>query len=977
MRRDAFGPFATLSDKDLARLLVIVGTGVTLRALRGASATSARKLQNRKHADAITLSLRCIERFSAQVKKRQMIGNADSVNRAAQIIWRQQIEGREASARIAFDLTGANVNPNLQVDVGWLNQFLVANLELDTGTVVLLPSLAASFKWDWPLRTGVIGSNVGPSPLGAHLHYSHFLEPVDLTLQPAACDLILVTGSLTLAVGNALTFALEGSLVVVLGDSASDWYENYALLQVLCTRWRAGAVALCNIPPIEQAIWLNRFIEELTHNRSIDQALQVASQIVNGTVPLLAGDGRFIALSTLAETAKRIGRAMTSAASPVELDASQFSGQFSLPSIRDTRTMQDMGRALVLNADQLLWAQEGGDANALLQLKLTVARAGGETWEPARIKAGDLPPPPKVFRARAFNAAQRRVVAPSDPMTLSLADGPSIDRAIRLSTPRWVQASLFGGKGDRRTERVTPNLTYALEISISPEKKARLVAPDALEESALPASQTGHSLKIAFTPLWRTDGKQVHAAQMQHVHLPAGGDSDVATFYFHTPEDARTVRARIVVLSGNRVLQTLMLAPVGPATKDSVQLNLILESIVSADFGDQSIAPLFDASIIINDNSEGTLGLTVITGEQVEFFEPAEVGEIVKNISMALGTLNTGSASAGGGMRLDDPEMQRLLHNLAINGRSLNSAIAEQGALRSLVNPRKFQFIEAVPKGYFPIELVYEGRTPTFEATLCPHARHALLDQSVHAACEHASSVDFHCPAAFWGFSKCIERHTEAATGQHKFAQPTSKNDALRPFSSVLFGASQSVLSESIDPPGGIRAVVEKHGMAYVRANGWADWRADISTRSPSTLLLLPHSERSTKTFNVPALEISGDLYSIEGMEKDFVIGPLSQRPLVMVLGCSTGLTGVSFVNSISQFRKAGAAVTLGTVALITGRQTTNFVERFLHALRTAADSKLPFDEAFLQVKREMLAEGDPFVLSLVAYGDSGWRLEV
>jgi hypothetical protein len=282
-----------------------------------------------------------------------------------------------------------------------------------------------------------------------------------------------------------------------------------------------------------------------------------------------------------------------------------------------------------------------------------------------------------------------------------------------------------------------------------------------------------------------------------------------------------------------------------------------------------------------------------------------------------------------------------------------------------------------VPKGYFPIEMAYEGRVPTFKAKLCPHAGQALREEGVHSACEYAGSTDYHCPAAFWGFSKCIERHTEAATGQHRFAQPTAKSDVLRPFSSVLFGASQSVLDESIDPPAGIRSVVDKHGMAYVRATSWSNWRADVSARSPSTLLLLPHSERSPQTFNAPSLEISGDLYAIDGMEKEYVVGPESQRPLVMVLGCSTGLTGVSFVNSISQFRKAGAAITLGTVALITGRQTVSFVERFLDALRAAAGDGLPFDEALLRVKREMLAEGNPFVLSLVAYGDSGWRLEL
>lgn len=977
MRRDAFGPFATLNDRDLARLLMLVGSGATLRKLTDRPARTDRVLPQAKHADALTLSVRRIESFGEQVRKRRIIGVADSINRTAQVLWQKLAKARLESSRLVLDLAGASADPARQVDVGWLNQLLVSAMTPTTGSVVLLPSLASSFKWDWPLATGVIASRAGAGPLGSDFYYTRFLELVDVAQAPASCELVLMTESLAEAARHALATQMEASLVVVLGGGASVWHETHALLQVLRSRWRAGAVAVCSVAPIEQARWLNRFIEELTHNRSIDQALRVASEAQGAPVPLLAGDGRFVALATLAETAKRIGRAMASAATTVQLETAVVPERFSLPMGQNLRTTRDWGQALIVNADQLEWAQEGGDASALVELKAATARATGVSWPPARIEAGDLPPLPKVVRARTFDSAAPRVFGPRDAaMSVDESVGSNAP-ATRLSTPRWVQASLFDGKGSRRVERIRPRSTYALEVVISPDKTAALVAPDALDESLLPPSHAGHSLRIAFTPLWQSDERQVHAAQVQNIHLPAGGDSDKAIFYFRTPEDVQAVRARIVVLSANRVLQTLMLAPEGPASNHSVRVRLKLENIVSADLGDQSLSPEFDASIVINDDNAGTLGLTVIAGEQVDFFEPAGVAEIVKTISTALGTLNTGSGSAGGAMGLDDPQLQRLLLLLAVNGRALSSAIVEHSALRSLVHPRKIQFVEAVPKGYFPIEMAYDGRQPTFNATLCPNARQALRDQSVHAGCEHAASVHYHCPAAFWGFSKCIERHTEAATGQHKFAQPTAKDGVLRPFSSVLFGASQSVLPESIDPPTGIQAVAEKHGMAYVRAIGWDEWRADVSARSPSTLLLLPHSERSAQTLGVPALEISGELYAIEGMEKEYVVGPQSGRPMVMVLGCSTGLTGVSFVNSISQFRKAGAAVTLGTVALITGRQTVSFVERFLDALRAAADSQLPFDEAFLRVKREMLAEGDPFVLSLVAYGDSGWRLEL
>lgn len=69
--------------------------------------------------------------------------------------------------------------------------------------------------------------------------------------------------------------------------------------------------------------------------------------------------------------------------------------------------------------------------------------------------------------------------------------------------------------------------------------------------------------------------------------------------------------------------------------------------------------------------------------------------------------------------------------------------------------------------------------------------------------------------------------------------------------------------------------------------------------------------------------------------------------------------------------------MTVGTLATIRGRQTVEFVKEFLEQLRQVAEKELTFDEAILRVKRAMLARGNPFVLSLVAYGDTGWHVRM
>jgi len=329
----------------------------------------------------------------------------------------------------------------------------------------------------------------------------------------------------------------------VLGDNPTDWHETQALIQILRSRLRAGAVACCVVGVADQARWLELLVEELTHNRAVDQALQEACQAINGSVPLVVGDGRFVALSAIAEAAKRIGRAMADAPSPGQRPAETLPWAFSRPPGIATPTSRELGLALVLNADQMLWRQERGDASALVSLKAAFARTDGELYRAARIEAGQLPKTSvsavgstrgssQGVRARTLDAAP--VFGPREVEYSKLVARPD-----KLQSPRWVQANIFGGEGNRRTTHVVAHSTYALEVSISPRKSMSLVAPGALDETVLPPSEAGHALKIAFTPLWRMDSDAMHPAQMQHVHLPARGDSGKASFYFRTPRDVR------------------------------------------------------------------------------------------------------------------------------------------------------------------------------------------------------------------------------------------------------------------------------------------------------------------------------------------------------------------------------------------------------------------------------------------------------
>ncbi|HKR65164.1 MAG TPA: hypothetical protein VJZ00_15645, partial [Thermoanaerobaculia bacterium] len=154
----------------------------------------------------------------------------------------------------------------------------------------------------------------------------------------------------------------------------------------------------------------------------------------------------------------------------------------------------------------------------------------------------------------------------------------------------------------------------------------------------------------------------------------------------------------------------------------------------------------------------------------------------------------------------------------------------------------------------------------------------------------------------------------------------------------------------------------------------WDDWPKEIDQHAPSLLLLFPHSQ---EVENKQALEIGSKFLKISFLEEEYVRRPNSDPgPLVLLLGCSTTLPRVRFHSFVSEFRALGASIVVGTLSVIRGRHATRFVKEFVSALaQRAGTPDAVFGDVLLDIKRSMLAAGDPFALTLMAYGDADWRL--
>ena len=128
---------------------------------------------------------------------------------------------------------------------------------------------------------------------------------------------------------------------------------------------------------------------------------------------------------------------------------------------------------------------------------------------------------------------------------------------------------------------------------------------------------------------------------------------------------------------------------------------------------------------------------------------------------------------------------------------------------------------------------------------------------------------------------------------------------------------------------------------------------------SPSILVALPHLERD-KALQVIAMEIGvGQLLRTGALERDLhVCGPGNvSGPIVLLLGCSTGLADIPFHSFVVRFGEEGAAIVLCTLAVVLGRHIDADHNRSVITFVAAPVGK-----------------GMALALSLVAYGDADWE---
>ncbi|HET9228971.1 MAG TPA: hypothetical protein VFR31_20000, partial [Thermoanaerobaculia bacterium] len=451
--------------------------------------------------------------------------------------------------------------------------------------------------------------------------------------------------------------------------------------------------------------------------------------------------------------------------------------------------------------------------------------------------------------------------------------------------------------------------------------------------------------------------------------------SDAVTFSFEAPRDVESITARVTVLHANRVLQTgLLKAPVGTRGKWTFTLDAAPRTRLEG----LSARTSFDAALVLNHDAQGTSQVTVATDDNAVVLPLGD--ENIRRLTELLGEQISAIA--------DDPKRYKgiesegsleLLRSLAQVGAAVHDHILKRRpGLKHLDDARRIHITSARAESFLPAELFYRFRPPSKTATLCPHALQALKkgDGSTDCPCDKRKTV---CPLGFWGLSKVIERHAYRpddpdGNGFVLRPEPTRTKSLLTISGTSLLAASGNASLFKKDAVTRLHGRLQKRGKAAL-AKTWDQWEKHVQKDRPRLLVLLPHHDKDEQ--GLEYLEIGeddrrGTAEIWHEMVRRLPNGPY---PVVLLMGCETNLTRISFDNPVSRFHDHGAAVVVSTIATILGRHASPATGTLVQLLDRMADGKRTFGDIMLRLRQKLVVSSTPMALGLTSYGDADWIL--
>lgn len=501
----------------------------------------------------------------------------------------------------------------------------------------------------------------------------------------------------------------------------------------------------------------------------------------------------------------------------------------------------------------------------------------------------------------------------------------------------------------------------------------------------LPPDLQQYELTVAFVPL-----TSPLLPQVSKVILPSHGDSSACQFSFHLSSDVAVFTARVFILYESRVLQTALLdgdAVENAEITDGKGITLIVEAVVRPRFDNLDGRSEFSAALFLDHKADGTVGITELAKNRASISMQYGLAKLIKDFDKLLSAVATKKDEYLDGLQSN--KLIELLRNLASYGSLLYGNVVtdqmEPEIRDSITGGDRIQIISKEADAYLPIEFIYDRAAPSSTAVLCERCQEALKTRACRESCLHAEDPDaVICPLAFWGISRVIERHmfnhaTDDMEGSEDFGLSSEIDNIRQTLSvrgAVLMAATQRIEAAC---PGGItrleKKVRECLNQDATAASDWSQWVQGVKDHAPSLLLLLVHTDMVADT-TLQRMEIGSEQWLNVAQVNQNHVQSGKSRPLVLLLGCETGVPEIPFNGFIPQFRRGGAAIVVSAGSKIHALHVLPAVEEFLTLLANETFRGRPFGDIMREARCALLAAGYPMVLTLSAFGDADWRLE-
>lgn len=910
---------------------------------------------------------------------------------------------------------GAPAGPRLRVRLPVPARLVGASLDLVPVLAATASGAAAVFvddprfaadgrtAWQWPFTIATLPGQ----PLAALLtERQQALPPqwpfrlVEASRDTPHVELLVIAAPAAEALVQWLRsgLRLQACMVVVAGLGDDSSAQALPLLHALAAR--VGAEGVAAIAPREAApqgwrTWAEGLFaagEALAHNLPLDIAL------AQGLGPGLVLMGRDLPqISSLSDQLKGLTRRLKALPTVTVVPLSETAA-------KHLRVPPDLWQA-VEKVETLPWLRdEGIMAKSAGGLGGGGGGGGGPRPRPDRPRAagasgGAMPPLPPTTRGVGASALGRAI---REAMPDFRFDGErheasataELSRRVRrqeakkaAEIPRFVHQRSTSRRDGRlvlMTHGYLRGVRVMVQVDIGPKRadggSADVVFPDKL----LPPDVDRHELQLVLY-----EPRQMDAPLQALIELPAKGRSSPGRFVF-TPRASGGFAARLSVLHRGRVLQTLTLRSWVAETDEELAgrhepISLREEAWVRHDWSRLDKRRRFDLALVFNHDAEDRPRATGIAERCAWATDLSALQKPVGEINDAISGVAQRVLDHADG--LDQGENPALLRSLARAGVRLygdlyGDQLAKHHSGGLDVGSDAVQCIQVVSlraDEVVPIEFIYDFDCPDDDSTVCPQHRQALAEGRCPPNCARQQAPEAHvCPMGFWGLKKEIERHqfnhrVSAPAGYPLVvqAEPAGDRAHLELARGLIVGHSDQVQRPPVAEMAARLGRLLEHEVTVV--DDWKAWRAAVGTARPGMLLAFPHNEVSG---DEARLEIGGKLLDTLRLKPDYVRVPVGpQQPLVLLLGCDTAGTAEQYANHVSWFRRAGAAVVVGTVATVFGEHAVKVGEAISLALLSPDARSRRIAEVIRDAKRQALLDSLPMALCVVAFGDADWQL--